>query len=479
MNGSGLSSYDVRLWSIRAYRGKRGTSYNVRWRVGAKSHGRTFGTRKLAESFHAELLTAHRKGEPFSVRTGLPSTMEPPAVGKTWYEHACAFMDMKWPHASPRHRKSIAEALTTLTIVLVTSDRGAPPGMQKALFTWAFNTGARTQEPATTGRPPEDFAEPLRWMSTRSLPLSALMQPPVLRRALDSISIKLDGTAAAPATVARKRSALYSTLQYAVELELLPVNPMDKITTRRTIHGGTVDRRVVVNPAQARSLLEAVREIYPSLETFFACMYYAGLRPAEVRHLRVRDCHLPKSGWGELVLLGSTQQGGITWTDSGEVDEDRSLKHRSAKDSRIVPVHPELVDTLRRHIRSFPSSPDGRLFVSRVGPLGKPLPAPFSKPLPMGTVYRVWQRAREMALTEDQLASPLAARPYDLRHACVSTWLNAGVPPTQVAEWAGHSVNVLLRVYAKCVYGQEELALRRIDAALQRDPDEPNPHGGH
>ena len=48
----------------------------------------------------------------------------------------------------------------------------------------------------------------------------------------------------------------------------------------------------------------------------------------------------------------------------------------------------------------------------------------------------------------------------------MSTWLNAGVPPTQVAEWAGHSVNVLLRVYAKCVYGQDEVAKARIEAAL-------------
>jgi hypothetical protein len=30
-----------------------------------------------------------------------------------------------------------------------------------------------------------------------------------------------------------------------------------------------------------------------------------------------------------------------------------------------------------------------------------------------------------------EVDSPLAARPYDLRHACVSTWLNAGVPATQ------------------------------------------------
>jgi hypothetical protein len=40
------------------------------------------------------------------------------------------------------------------------------------------------------------------------------------------------------------------------------------------------------------------------------------------------------------------------------------------------------------------------------------------------------------------------------------------VAATQVAEWAGHSVEMLLRVYAKCLDGQDELAKRRIDAAL-------------
>lgn len=63
--------------------------------------------------------------------------------------------------------------------------------------------------------------------------------------------------------------------------------------------------------------------------------------------------------------------------------------------------------------------------------------------------------------------SMLARRPYVLRHACVSTWLNAGVPPAQVAEWAGHGVEVLLRVYAKCVDGDDQVALRRIEDATR------------
>jgi len=59
------------------------------------------------------------------------------------------------------------------------------------------------------------------------------------------------------------------------------------------------------------------------------------------------------------------------------------------------------------------------------------------------------------------------AVPYDLRHAAVSTWLNAGVPSTQDSRVAGHGVGVLHQIYAKSLARQEAMARRRIDATLQ------------
>lgn len=173
-----------------------------------------------------------------------------------------------------------------------------------------------------------------------------------------------------------------------------------------------------------------------------------------------------------LHLAGSTQASGTAWTDTGEANEDRQLKHRNPRDSRCVPASPELVEVLRRHLGDFPDGVNGRIFVTRTGRAGVPLAAPFQKPLSMGIVYRVWDRARADALTEREYESPLARRPYDLRHAAVSLWLNAGVSPTQVADWAGHSVQVLLKVYASCVYGQETEATRRIGEVLDRDRSE-------
>ena len=162
--------------------------------------------------------------------------------------------------------------------------------------------------------------------------------------------------------------------------------------------------------------------------------------------------------WGELHLRTATPDAGSEWTDDGSAREHRQLKHRAEGDTRIVPNHPELTRLLRDHLANFGQAGNGRLFAGVRG--GE---------LPTITYRRAWAKARQLALTSAEQASPLARRPYELRHACLSTWLNGGVYPTQVAEWAGHSVDVLLRIYAKCVVGQDELAKRRISEALRQD----------
>jgi hypothetical protein len=78
---------------------------------------------------------------------------------------------------------------------------------------------------------------------------------------------------------------------------------------------------------------------------------------------------------------------------------------------------------------------------------------------------RLGRRPRRRA-PPAQHASPLAGRPYELRHAGVSLALNAAVPATEVARRAGHSVAVLLKIYAHCIDGQAAAANKRIAGAL-------------
>ena len=69
----------------------------------------------------------------------------------------------------------------------------------------------------------------------------------------------------------------------------------------------------------------------------------------------------------------------------------------------------------------------------------------------------------------------LGRRPYDLRHAAVSLWLNSGVPATEVARRAGHGVAVLLKIYAHCIDGQATAANQRIAEALGTQDAEEGP----
>ena len=463
---AGRTTHDVRVFGIRRYKGKSRTTYTVRWRVAGKDRQETFDTSKLADAFRAQLLVAIRESELFDVDSGLPRSTQVAGPRTTWIAHAMDFVDVKWSHASPRHRKGIAEGLTTATMATFDAQLADPDDVRRVLERWAFNTSAR--------RVAEDeirahYVHSMRWMEKHSPALSDLQEAARLRRVMDALALRLDGRPAAPSTVARKRSALYSALQYAVEIEAIPSNPMDRIAWKAPAHTDVIDQRVVVNPDQARALIAAVRDIYPSLEAFFACIYYAALRPGEVRHLRDDDLYLPTAPqeWGTLTLVGSTQTAGGAWTDSGQPTEDRALKHRARRATRRAPAPPELILILRRHLEHYPCGVDGRLFVTRAGRAGIPVALTFASPQSLGTVYRVWDLARKAVLTDVEYASPLAKRPYDLRHAAVSLWLNAGVPATQVADWAGHSVNVLLRVYASCIVGQDEAARRRVELALR------------
>ncbi|WDT55254.1 hypothetical protein [Streptomyces sp. G7(2002)] len=97
-----------------------------------------------------------------------------------------------------------------------------------------------------------------------------------------------------------------------------------------------------------------------------------------------------------------------------------------------------------------------------------------------GSVYRrAWDKARMAVLTEREYSSPVGKRVYDLRHTCLTTWLNHGIPPAQVAEWAGNSVPVLLSTYARCITGQTVELQQRIEGPqkLPGVPLAPGPGG--
>jgi hypothetical protein len=109
-----MSSFDVRVFAIR--RRPSRSAFEVRWRVADRDRSRSFITRALADSYRAELVRVARQGQAFDPVTGEPATwVTPEPVTVTWYQHAVAYTEMKWPRLASHSRASLADALATVT----------------------------------------------------------------------------------------------------------------------------------------------------------------------------------------------------------------------------------------------------------------------------------------------------------------------------------------------------------------------------
>lgn len=442
------------------HRPDRRSPWMVRWTVAGLEFSESCLTKTQADGRKAELITAARKGEPFDTATGLPLSelreKEAKEKAVTWYELGRRYVKSRWDGAPAKTRTTWADALATVTFEMVRSTSGMPDKakVRWALYSWAFNANRHHEEP------PADVAKALAWVAKHSLNVSDFADPKVIRRLLKAASVKLNGKPAAASTAQRKRRILHHIFGFAVEEGLLSSNPIPLVQWTAPEAEEEVDPEVVVSPELADELLAAVARQGrrgPRLVAFFGCIYFAAMRPAEVVHLTRDRCVLPEKGWGRLILNGSSPRVGSAWTDDGTSHDPRGLKHRPEKATRPVPIPPELVKLLREHLEAHGTAPDGRVF--RTERNGMVQESGYGV---------VWAKARAEVLSAAEQATKLGKRPYDLRHACVSLWLNSGVDATEVARRAGHSVAVLLRVYAKCIHGGEDHANELISKRLAR-----------
>ncbi len=451
-----VTSYDVRIYGTEVYKGKRVTSYRVPWKVGGRRFNKTFRNSTQAKNFKSALRSAASKGEAFYVDAGLPVSMVRETDKLSWYQFAVEYVDLKWNSSAATSRRTDAEALTAITTHMFSTKSRMPDEklLRRVLKLWAFNTKNKTERTMT-----DDERRALAWAQSHTRDVSALSEIATVRKVLNGLATKLDGKPRAASVVMRWRKTFNTAMGYAVERKLLVANPLKEVkwtAPPKTVR--SIDRRVVANPIQVRSIFNELMTFDNGrrLIAFYGCLYFAAMRPEEAAAIRKENLSIPADGWGDIHLEGASPFAGKEWTDTGRARDDRQLKHREVGETRTVPCPPELTAVLHEHLGRYGTAPDGRLFVGTRRP----------DYLPTRTVTLTWQRARAVALTPEAAASLLARTPYDLRHAAVSTWLAAGVPVTKVAEWAGHSVEVLLKIYAKCLDGEEARTRAKVMAAL-------------
>jgi len=419
--------------------------YYVKWRVDGRDRTRSFKTRVEADRFRSELLTAVQDGQRFAAASGEPTSWLEHSGAPTWWSWSQDWLALKWPQWSGHSRRSAVETLTLLTPLLVRAGAPKPPN---GLADWLRQTGYR---PGAT-----PAGAPVAWLERWSIPLHEI-QPSLIETVLASVCSKADGRATVPAVARRRRGTFGAVLRAAVRRGMLTTNPMERVEWRAPVGTAAIDVATVPAPSDILAIVGHVAALPSSgarYAALFAAVGIAGMRPSEAIGLHVHDLELPARGWGLAALHGAVTSPGTRYTGDGVVTEAKGLKHRATDATREVPLSPELVRQLRAHLGRFEAL-DGRVF-SNAG--GRP---------PTATNYGpVWLRARAQLWPPGH---PLAsATVYDLRHAAATMMLRAGVPPAEVARRLGHSVDVLMRVYAGVFDDERERSNHLIDKAMRR-----------
>jgi integrase len=436
--------FSIRRPSDRTPRDKR--RYHVKWRVSGRDKTRSFATKAQAERLKARLQMAVIEGVEFDLVTGLPVSWI--KQDKTWWEWSQEWLGLKWSQWSGHSRRSAVESLVAITPLMARD--GAPPAPDD-VATWLREHGYR---PGATDR-----QSPPGWLDRWSVPLVEV-EPAQLERVLAAVTTKRDGSPMARDVARRRRTALNAVLSAACRRELIDHNPLDKSEWTLPTRNITVDISTVPSYDDVAEIVDHVAGLKTDgarYAALFACVGIAGMRPSEAIGLLAADLALPKEGWGLAVLRGASTSPGTRFTSNGTVVEDKELKQRPPDATRDVPLAPDLVERLWWHMERWPPV-NGRVFTNAAGRTSTT------------TNYGpVWVRARSKLWPAEHRLGKTTV--YDLRHSAATMMLRARVPPAEVARRLGHSVDILMRVYAGVFEDERHRSNELIDRAVQSAPN--------
>lgn len=282
-----------------------------------------------------------------------------------------------------------------------------------------------------------------------------------------------------PQTAKHHYGVLRQVLAFAVRRGAIPTNPA--IGARVANPGDPSTRRVfepvALTEEQVAALAQAMHDRapdtpYPLMVLFMA---HTGLRAGEVGGLNVGDVKLPK---GEVHVRQIRVKGKARGATDWQINRPKTGKVR-----RVPILQPWLRDDLAAYLAQHPhrADPDAPLWPGstceftndpETGRISKVTTTPdYSKPWDRDPFYR-----RQFKPAVEAAGLP-HLRLHDLRHTAGSLMLSRGVPDYRVADYLGHSVDVLRKIYTH-VLNPDIDADRALFAADER-PALAAPNGHH
>jgi integrase len=377
-------------------------AYKVRWRENGRNRCRTLSLRKDADAWDREVARRRQLG-PLAVQQ--LTSREGPTLG--------AWIEERW---APEHAVTLAEA---------TRERYANAyGVHIA--PWLDDVPLREIT----------VAKLRQWQAGR------------VRAGVN------------PGTIHKCRTLLSSVLRHAAESEAIPGNPLSLVRSPKSRQRDAVQplSPATVEAIRAAMLNAAPREItasrpgqrerrryeLPALGTpqtrqrdalIVSLLAYAGLRPGELRALRLGDVR------NKTILVQRAAN------PDGSIKTTKTEQHRAVR----------LLSALAQDVREY------RVVLSRPAESTLVLLADDGQPWDK-TAWQMWRVDRWAPACRAVGIDPVP-RPYDLRHSFASLLLAEGRQPLYVARQLGHSLAVLLSTYAHLIAEYEDA--EQIDAEAE------------
>jgi integrase len=249
-----------------------------------------------------------------------------------------------------------------------------------------------------------------------------------------------------PGTIHKARTLLSSVLRHAAESEVIPANPLSIVRAPKNGHRDAVQplspatveriRAAILNPPPREIASSATSQrarkayVLPAPGTpqtrqrdalIVSMLAYAGLRPGELRALRLGDVR-------ERTLLVQRA-----------ANPDGSIKATKTEQHRAVRLLSALAQDVREYTLAMGRPSEKRLLLLDEDR------NPWNK-----SAWQMW-RVDRWAPACRAAGLEVVPRPYDLRHSFASLLLAEGKQPLYCAQQLGHSLAVFLSTYAHLI----------------------------
>lgn len=223
------------------------------------------------------------------------------------------------------------------------------------------------------------------------------------------------GMTLAPATTKRIIAEFRSMLKAAQRAKLITDNPAEDLTLPKLV-------KKTMTIATPEALTALSNEVPDRCKALVLLLGYAGLRIGEALALEPRDI--------------SSQYVHVNKTMTRDASNRATVgTPKSAAGDRFVPIPSWLYEALKEHMTTYPSV---HVFTGREG--GRMHMQNFSQRTFKDAVERL---AVDRVIKGEQIPARFPSiagmTPHDLRHTCITYWIQAGIPLPQVVKWAGHS----------------------------------------